>query len=44
MSWTNRLHRGLRDCLRDLNRLHRRVPALYARDCEAGGLPLDRAE
>jgi 1,4-alpha-glucan branching enzyme len=40
------LHRGLRDCLRDLNRLHRRVPALHARDCEVEGfrwiVPNDR--
>jgi len=40
------LHRGLRDCLRDLNRLHRRVPALYAHDCEPEGfrwiVPNDR--
>ena len=40
------LHRGLRDCLRDLNRLHRRIPALYARDCEPEGfrwiVPNDR--
>ena len=30
-------HRGLRDCIRDLNRLHRTEPALYARDCEPEG-------
>jgi 1,4-alpha-glucan branching enzyme len=30
-------HRGLRDCVRDLNRLHRREPALHARDCEGDG-------
>jgi len=30
-------HRGLRDCIRDLNRLHRSEPALYARDCEPEG-------
>ncbi len=30
-------HRGVRDCVRDLNRLHREEPALHARDCEAEG-------
>ncbi len=30
-------HRGLRDCVRDLNRLHVAEPALHARDCEAEG-------
>ena len=31
------LHRGMRDCVRDLNRLYRAIPALHARDCEAEG-------
>ena len=31
------LHAGLRDCVRDLNRLYRGIPALHARDCEAEG-------
>ncbi len=31
------MHSGLRSCLRDLNRLHRVLPALHARDCEAEG-------
>jgi 1,4-alpha-glucan branching enzyme len=31
------MHAGLRDCLRDLNRLYRTVPALHARDCEPDG-------
>jgi 1,4-alpha-glucan branching enzyme len=31
------LHNGVRLCVRDLNRLHRDVPALYQRDCEAEG-------
>ena len=30
-------HRGLQDCIRDLNRLHRSEPALHARDCEREG-------
>jgi len=30
-------HIGLRDCVRDLNRLYRDEPALHARDCEAEG-------
>ncbi len=30
-------HRGLRDYLRDLNRLYRSCEALYARDCERDG-------
>jgi 1,4-alpha-glucan branching enzyme len=30
-------HRGLQALLRDLNRLYRQTPALYARDCEAEG-------
>jgi 1,4-alpha-glucan branching enzyme len=31
------LHSGLRNCLRDLNRLYRDIPALHARDCEPEG-------
>ncbi len=31
------LHRGVRDCVRDLNRLYRGVAALHARDCEPEG-------
>jgi len=31
------LHAGMRDCVRDLNRVYRSVPALHARDCEAEG-------
>jgi 1,4-alpha-glucan branching enzyme len=31
------LHAGLRDCLRDLNRLYRATAALHARDCEPDG-------
>ena len=31
------LHAGVRDCVRDLNKLYRGVPALHARDCEAEG-------
>ena len=31
------IHRGVRDLLRDLNRLYRAVPALHARDCEPEG-------
>jgi 1,4-alpha-glucan branching enzyme len=30
-------HRGLRDWVRDLNRLYRGEPALHERDCEPGG-------
>ncbi len=30
-------HAGLRDLLRDLNGLYRRLPALHARDCRADG-------
>jgi len=30
-------HRGVRDCVRDLNRLYRAEPAMHARDCEQGG-------
>jgi 1,4-alpha-glucan branching enzyme len=30
-------HRGLQQLVRDLNRLHRDIPALHARDCDAGG-------
>ena len=30
-------HQGLKDAVRDLNRLHREVPALHARDCEGEG-------
>jgi 1,4-alpha-glucan branching enzyme len=30
-------HRGLRDCVRDLNRLYRSEKALHARDCEQDG-------
>ncbi len=30
-------HRGIADCLRDLNRLYRDLPALHARDAEADG-------
>ena len=30
-------HRGVRDCVRDLNRLYRSLPALHARDCEFEG-------
>jgi 1,4-alpha-glucan branching enzyme len=30
-------HRGVRDTVRDLNRLYRSRPALHARDCEAEG-------
>ena len=30
-------HRGLRDWVRDLNRLYRSEPALHERDCEPGG-------
>jgi 1,4-alpha-glucan branching enzyme len=30
-------HRGLRDCLRELNRQYRAEPALHARDCEGEG-------
>ncbi len=31
------IHRGVMDCVRDLNRLYREEPALHARDCEAEG-------
>jgi 1,4-alpha-glucan branching enzyme len=31
------LHRGLRDCVRDLNAAYRREPGLHARDCEPEG-------
>jgi len=31
------LNRGLRDSVRELNRLYRRIPALHARDCEGDG-------
>ncbi len=31
------LHRGVRDCVRDLNRVYRAEPALHARDCEGEG-------
>jgi 1,4-alpha-glucan branching enzyme len=30
-------HAGVRSAVRDLNRLYRHVPALYARDCEGDG-------
>ena len=30
-------HAGIRDCVRDLNRLYRATPALHARDCEPEG-------
>jgi 1,4-alpha-glucan branching enzyme len=30
-------HRGVRDCVRDLNLMYRAEPALHARDCEAEG-------
>jgi 1,4-alpha-glucan branching enzyme len=30
-------HRGVQDLVRDLNRIYRETPALYARDCEAEG-------
>jgi 1,4-alpha-glucan branching enzyme len=30
-------HAGVRDCVRDLNRLYRADPALHARDCEGEG-------
>jgi 1,4-alpha-glucan branching enzyme len=33
----HRFHRGVRDCVRDLNRLYRDEPALHARDCESEG-------
>ena len=35
-------HQGLQALVRDLNRLHRRLPALHAARCRARGLPLDR--
>jgi 1,4-alpha-glucan branching enzyme len=31
------MHRGVRDCVRDLNRLYHSAPALHVRDCEADG-------
>ncbi len=31
------VHRGVRDCVRDLNRLYRCEPSLHARDCEGEG-------
>jgi 1,4-alpha-glucan branching enzyme len=31
------VHRGVRDVVRELNRLYRSIPALHARDCEAEG-------
>ena len=31
------MNRGVRDCVRDLNRLYRTEPALHARDCEQEG-------
>jgi len=31
------IHRGVRDVIRDLNRLYRALPALHARDCEPEG-------
>ena len=31
------LHAGVRNAVRDLNRLHREIPALHARDCEPDG-------
>jgi 1,4-alpha-glucan branching enzyme len=31
------LNRGLRNSVRELNRLYRRIPALHARDCEGDG-------
>jgi 1,4-alpha-glucan branching enzyme len=37
ISLDGHLHRGLRDCVRDLNHLYRDNPALHARDCEAEG-------
>jgi 1,4-alpha-glucan branching enzyme len=30
-------HRGVRDLVRDLNRLYRELPALHVKDCEADG-------
>ncbi len=38
------LHHGVRLCVRDLNRLHREVPALHRRDCEAEGFRWISAE
>ncbi|MDB5395696.1 MAG: 1,4-alpha-glucan branching enzyme [Rhodospirillales bacterium] len=32
-----KFHQGVRDCVRDLNRLYRSEPALHARDCESEG-------
>jgi len=40
-------HQGMQWLVRDLNRVYRSLPALYQRDCEAGGfqwLQLDRSE
>ena len=37
-------HQGLQALVRDLNRLYRETPALYARDCEPQGFPLDRRQ
>jgi 1,4-alpha-glucan branching enzyme len=40
-------HRGVQNLVRDLNRLHRDIPALHARDCEPEGfrwLVVDDAE
>ena len=37
-------HQGVQALVRDLNRLYRDTPALYARDCESEGLPLDRRQ
>ncbi|WP_036257451.1 1,4-alpha-glucan branching protein GlgB [Methylocapsa aurea] len=31
------IHKGVQDLIRDLNKLHRTMPALHARDCEAEG-------
>ena len=36
--------RASRRWIRDLNRLYRETPALYARDCEPDGFPLDRGQ
>ncbi len=33
----HKFHHGVRDCVRDLNRLYRAEPALHARDCETEG-------
>jgi 1,4-alpha-glucan branching enzyme len=40
LDWELRLapaHEGVRNLVRDLNRLYRETPALHARDCEAEG-------